>query len=565
MSSFPVDLSSGAVFKGSAVSLTSSGLVRSGGGTSIYRNTVDLGQPCPKYLNIDAIFDSNFIVSYADGSSKGQSSFQLVSMTAANAGEVVYSLQHEGDVHEVVTLSQAGGLFVAVEQDFSDEADQAFVFAGLVQADGTAFTLGDRVLYSDDVYSVNPVITRLSENSFAMSYYDTSDSGEPIMSTRVGTVDDLKITLTPSVQYAMNTNYSVVHDVVGIGSSKYIISYYYAGLLTNRTADPSAKVNPGGPLLTQLAQYDANDNTVALINEPVEYLSSSPAYYLSSATIDDVTAVLVFADRSLNYGILSVLVSIDSVYGVLEFGSSLALSSGQALGAGSSAVMDLDVVAVPPAADSSCRGTSKPCSRNSFTVLYSDATNSGEVTVISAKVCLKLICTASSYVINMINPQVTAGFELVQSSAEFVIDYVRDPPQSEDSYAWGGLAALSNSQVGIISAATDAACSVASVSQLNMMEMLPKPFGMVMDRSDNKAVVLVSGTVDFENILPGVTYYTNTIGTVMSGNMFYGEICTASEAVTYIDLQEDYNVILSLDSVVGTGVSNKKILLAPKY
>lgn len=176
--------------------------------------------------------------------------------------------------------------------------------------------------------------------------------------------------------------------MVGIGSSHYILAYYLAGEMNNRTADPSAEVNAGGPLLAQLVKFTSEDNTIELVGTPVEYLSSSPAYYLSAANIDDETAVLVFADRSINYGILSVLVAVDSVYGVLQFGSSLELSTGQALGAGSSAVMDLDVTAIPPSDSVSCGGVNAACTKNSFAVLYSDATNDGLMTVVTGKVNL---------------------------------------------------------------------------------------------------------------------------------------------------------------------------------
>ena len=98
-----------------------------------------------------------------------------------------------------------------------------------------------------------------------------------------------------------------------------------------------------------------------------------------------------------------------------------------------------------------------------------------------------------------------------------------------------------------------------------MMEMLPKPFGVVSTRDEINANVMVGGEIDFKNTLPGVKYYSNTMGSVLSGNMYYGEECTASEAVTYVDLQEDFDVILSLDSVIGVGVSKKKILLTPRY
>ena len=202
-----------------------------------------------------------------------------------------------------------------------------------------------------------------------------------------GTIDDsLQINLSDPIQYAENTNYSAVHEVVGIGSSHYILAYYLAGEMNNRTADPSAEVNPGGPLLAQLVKFDSENNAIELVGTPVEYLSSSPAYYLSAANIDDESAVLVFADRSINYGLLAVLVAVDSVYGVLQFGSNLEFSTGQALGAGSSAVMDLDVTAVPPSDSASCGGVKSSCTKNSFAVLYSDATNDGLMTVVSGKV-----------------------------------------------------------------------------------------------------------------------------------------------------------------------------------
>ena len=95
--------------------------------------------------------------------------------------------------------------------------------------------------------------------------------------------------------------------------------------------------------------------------------------------------------------------------------------------------------------------------------------------------------------------------------------------------------------------------------------MLPKPFGIVNGFDNEEASVLVSGETSADNTIVGVKYYTNTMGELISGNMYYGQECSASEAVTYVDLQDDHNVILSLDSFVGTGISSKKILLAGKF
>lgn len=49
--------------------------------------------------------------------------------------------------------------------------------------------------------------------------------------------------------------------------------------------------------------------------------------------------------------------------------------------------------------------------------------------------------------------------ELIQTSAEYVIKYAEQAPFSPWSYSWGGIAALSNSQVGIITAVTEGDCS----------------------------------------------------------------------------------------------------------
>ena len=169
---------------GSAVSMTPDGQTRVGGGTTIYRNTVEITAACPEYLDVDAIRTSNFIISFADAGTD-KSTLQLVEMTASNAGEVIYSASRNGVVYQIETISQADGVFVSIQQDMSADEDTAHVYAGKVLMDGSGFSLGQEVIYSDDPFSVNPLITRLTDNSFAMSYYNTVD-GEPVLSTRVG-------------------------------------------------------------------------------------------------------------------------------------------------------------------------------------------------------------------------------------------------------------------------------------------------------------------------------------------------------------------------------------------
>lgn len=159
--------------------------MRAGAGMSIYTDVADIDADCPTYLDMDALRESNFIVSFVDANGDG-SMLKLMDMTAPNAGSVVHSVERAGQVYEVATLHQSEGLFVAIEQDSSPDVDRAVVFAGRVQQDGTTFSLGEDQLYSDDFYSMNPTICRLSDTTFAMSYYDTTDDGTPVVSTRVG-------------------------------------------------------------------------------------------------------------------------------------------------------------------------------------------------------------------------------------------------------------------------------------------------------------------------------------------------------------------------------------------
>jgi hypothetical protein len=72
--------------------------------------------------------------------------------------------------------------------------------------------------------------------------------------------------------------------------------------------------------------------------------------------------------------------------------------------------------------------------------------------------CYVMLCL-THFILYFLFDQVTAASELVQSSPEYVIKYTNEVTHSADSYAWGALAALSSSQVGIFTAATNGKCS----------------------------------------------------------------------------------------------------------
>ena len=97
------------------------------------------------------------------------------------------------------------------------------------------------------------------------------------------------------------------------------------------------------------------------------------------------------------------------------------------------------------------------------------------------------------------------------------------------------------------------------------MEAFPRPLGIVTSLHGGNAVnIQVAGEISTTNkisLRPGQVYYSNTLGEVVSGNVYYGQSGSYSEAIPFIDLSESSDVILSLDSAVAVAVSDDKLLL----
>lgn len=159
---------------GNAVSLDSSGVLQAGAGTSIYRNIADVVADCPKYLNMDAISDDSYLISYSDGTT---TNLQVVVVGAdtPNSGKVVQTATEQQAISDMVTLSQSTGLFVGICQDSQSALNTDYVVAGIVDpVTHTISTLSVSEQYGTE-YSSTPRITRLSNTEFAIAYY----AGDP--------------------------------------------------------------------------------------------------------------------------------------------------------------------------------------------------------------------------------------------------------------------------------------------------------------------------------------------------------------------------------------------------
>lgn len=142
----------------------------------MYKNIVDMNFLCPSYLSMDAIYDDTYLISYANKQTLN-STLQVVYVDAAtpNFGEQVLIQQNVGYyIYEIITLSKVDGIFVGICQDYNNVAETAYIIAGklIKNENNYEIKLQPSATPYTSVYSVDPTITRMSDNSFAIVYYN---------------------------------------------------------------------------------------------------------------------------------------------------------------------------------------------------------------------------------------------------------------------------------------------------------------------------------------------------------------------------------------------------------
>lgn len=104
----------------SAVSLTSSGSIQKGGGTSIYKNIIKPTMQCPSYLSMAALKEHSFLISYADESNITSSTLQSIEVYQGGEGPPAASQTLSTSIpyflYQIETLSQSNGIFVGITQ-----------------------------------------------------------------------------------------------------------------------------------------------------------------------------------------------------------------------------------------------------------------------------------------------------------------------------------------------------------------------------------------------------------------------------------------------------------------
>lgn len=172
------------------VSLNSDGAVQRGAGTSVYLNVGNVTARCPSYLDMIPIFNDTYLISYAD-ESNSSSSVEAIQMTRESNGflssrKVLPTQFVPYFLYEIETLCQSSGLFVAITQEFTNTSS-AYILAGSLRMDSNSssmlsLTWGEPMPYTFG-YSLSPQISRLSDNSFAIVYYNNASN---VLLTRHG-------------------------------------------------------------------------------------------------------------------------------------------------------------------------------------------------------------------------------------------------------------------------------------------------------------------------------------------------------------------------------------------
>jgi hypothetical protein len=162
-------------------SMTSTGGVQVGGGTTIYKGVGTIPtSACPKYLSAAAVFNDKFIVSNADGKT-GLGTVRVLSIDSSRKGTSLgTNTSSINDMYQVSTLNQATGLFITISQGdgpYGNKKKSAITAGKVNPATGYSIAFGSPVSYVDDALygSLAPSLTSLSNTSFAFVYYMNLD------------------------------------------------------------------------------------------------------------------------------------------------------------------------------------------------------------------------------------------------------------------------------------------------------------------------------------------------------------------------------------------------------
>ncbi|KAG6964585.1 hypothetical protein JG688_00007648 [Phytophthora aleatoria] len=520
--------------EGQAVSYTADGQVTAGAGTTAYLTAASLPSEDQfmAYIKFaplgtsETAYASN-IMSYQTGTSPNVTC--TVTVATTDAGDKTVSIADAessnvfsgSTVKGLATLSDSLAIAVTTVTS-SDGFSMTTYVTPVTISDGSVSVQQSQTVEAFNT-STSTFITRVSDTSFALVYYESYLLSPYYQRVTVGTVaDDGSISFSDSLEFsnangdATVTQFGTPQSVFN-SSNTVTVPWYVEAFTTSSNDTTSSSVgNVGLCLFTASLSGNTLTETVEVCDATV-----SPAYYVDSAKISETVIVLSYFDTANNYALTVSLVEFSTIKKSPTFRSSYvvdeslgAMDFGSAFG-----FYPTPIVRV--------------LANNRLAVGFLNPANSGKPSIKVLSYSSDLTLSGASPVLPVANADFSLASADPKAGGSIVLDVVATETGALIGYAglWAG---AQNQRVALV-------------------ESFGKPVGVVSNVDGSDVDVALSGTVDVSSsLVKGTTYYTSTEGTL------YAASTTSTD--DYI-LANDNTVVISKDALVGVAVSNDKLVV----
>ena len=383
------------------------------------------------------------------------------------------------------------------------------LFVGVRYGNFFTFTISDKDNIkpgsnaSFPTIGVDSIIAPLTEDTFAITYYDNTASNLTTSVAVVGANNTISLLSTLSFSPDRNT-----HELVAFSNSTYMSCYP-----TN--VYPQLTGNLGCSL------FSFNGTNIAVVAQG-SYSASTTSVSFGLTALTSTQAAIVWVDQGLqsNDRLMAAVIEIQGTN--ITFGSSMILNSGDASGVLTSGLYPEIVVL--------------STSSSQFSVLYSDFANQGRITLTTVNVNDEDILSAPS-----------SSFSTVALAS---------PANTDDSgYYWLAMTAQTPTQFIIFDCLS---FSTSYSGGIHVGEVLNRAIGITTSKKVNKVVdVTVGGIATLENtkLVPGMTYFATTQGVLVKGPEY------GSSKVTAQGFLQSGDLLISANSCLGIALDKQSLLL----
>ncbi|POM72773.1 hypothetical protein PHPALM_10460, partial [Phytophthora palmivora] len=479
-----------------------------------------------KFAPLSTSGAASVIVSYQTGTSPDVKCTVTVATADAEAKTVTFADAESSNVFSGSTVKSLTTL--------SDSL--AIALTTVTASDGFSMTtyvtpvkLGDASVsvqqdQTVEVYntSITNFMTRVSDKSFALVYYEAYSESPYYQQIMVGTVaDDGSISFSDSLEFgnangATMTQFGTPQSVFSSSDTVTVPWYVDSSSTSSNDTASSAVGDVGLCLFTAKLSNSTLTETVEVCDTTV-----SPAYLIDSAKISDTVIALSYYDTANLYALTVSLVEFSTITGAPTFRSSYVITEsmgkidfGSAFG-----FYPTPIVRV--------------LTSGRLAVGFFNPANSGKPSIKVLAYSSDLSLTEGSPVLPVANADFTLATANPQTGDSLVLDVVATETGALIGYTglWAG---AQNQRVALV-------------------ESFGKPVGVVSNVDGSDLDVALSGTVDVSSdLVKGTAYYASTEGTL------YAASTTSTD--NYI-LANDNSVVISKDALVGVAISNKKLMV----